>query len=163
MANTPPVSLREMVDCLDMLPQGAAAFLDVQTGEILELTDDLHSLLDDGDLEGSADWEREAVEQVRTLREEDRLLDLPTRFDLDDYGIMSRFASSWEPAAQYEQLQGAITGKGAFRNFRAAVERLGIEDAWYRFRERALADFAIDFLNGNGVPFKDDLAGPRTG
>ncbi len=159
-----PVSLRNLVDCLDMLPEQAAAFLDVQTGEILELTEELRNLLDDNDdLEDCSDWEREAVEQVRTLSEEDRLLDLPSRFDLDDYDIMSRFAYSWEPQAQSDQLLRAIAGKGAFRNFRATIQRLGIENAWYRFRERALADFAIDFLNGNGIPYKDDLAEGREG
>jgi hypothetical protein len=146
-----------------MLPQEAAAYLDVQTGEILELTEELRNLLDDDDLEDCSDWEREVVEQVRTLREEDRLLDLPSRFELNDYDIMSRFAYSWEPQAQSDQLLRAIAGKGAFRNFRAAIQQLGIEDTWYRFRERALADFAIDFLNGNGVPYKDDLAEVREG
>jgi hypothetical protein len=39
-------------------------------------------------------------------------------------------------------LLGAIHGSGAFRHFRGAVERLGLLDAWYRYREEAIQQIA---------------------
>jgi len=38
----------------------------------------------------------------------------------------------------------AVHGSGAFRHFRSAVERLGLLDAWYRYRGEAIEQIARD-------------------
>jgi hypothetical protein len=35
---------------------------------------------------------------------------------------------------------------------------MDIEDDWYRFRGQALKRIAVDFLEGEGIEFVDDLA-----
>jgi hypothetical protein len=37
------------------------------------------------------------------------------------------------------------------------VLRRGMEDAWYRFRDRALADIAVEWLEDNGLIYVRDL------
>lgn len=43
---------------------------------------------------------------------------------------------------------------GAFRHFRGAVERLGLLDAWYRYREEAIQQTARDWLEEHKLPYK---------
>ena len=52
-----------------------------------------------------------------------------------------------------DELQAAVHGRGAFRRFKDAVHRLGIADEWYRFREVALEEIAIEFLEAHGIAY----------
>ena len=49
------------------------------------------------------------------------------------------------------QLERALHGRGAFRMFKDTVHRLGLQDAWYAFRDRALREIAIDWCEANGI------------
>lgn len=60
-----------------------------------------------------------------------------------------------------EQLDRAIRGSGAFRRFKDALNRLCLEQEWYRYRENAMKDFAIEWAEDNDVPFIDDLKGRK--
>ena len=73
---------------------------------------------------------------------------------------MERFCSSVEDPDQREQLLNATHGSGVFRYFKDTIHRLGIADHWYRFRDAALEEIAIDFLEANGIAFKRDSQPP---
>ena len=47
----------------------------------------------------------------------------------------------------------ASVGSCAFRMFKDAVRRLGIEQAWFDFREAAFEDIAKDWLEAHGIPY----------
>ena len=53
-------------------------------------------------------------------------------------------------------LNNSIRGRGAFRRFKDAVHRLGIADEWYRFRDQAYKETAIEWCGDNGVEFDED-------
>ena len=53
-----------------------------------------------------------------------------------------------------DELQAAVHGRGAFRRFKDAVHRLGIADEWYRFREAALEEIVIEFLEAHGIAYQ---------
>ncbi len=52
-----------------------------------------------------------------------------------------------------DELQAAVYGRGAFRRFKDAVHRLGIADEWYRFRDAALEEIAVEFLEAHGIAY----------
>jgi hypothetical protein len=47
----------------------------------------------------------------------------------------------------------AIHGEGAFRAFRSAIRRLGLEQSWYQFRDEALAEIARSWLEEHKLQY----------
>jgi len=41
--------------------------------------------------------------------------------------------------------------RAAFRNFKGTIRRLGIEEAWYAYKQRALEDIAREWLAEHGL------------
>jgi hypothetical protein len=50
-----------------------------------------------------------------------------------------------------DELLRAISGAGAFRNFKDTVRRLGVESAWFAFRADALRQIALDWCEENQI------------
>jgi hypothetical protein len=57
-------------------------------------------------------------------------------------------------AARRDELLDAIHGAGAFRSFRNAIRRLGIEDDWFRFQQTAFEGIAKDWLDAHDTVFR---------
>lgn len=89
--------------------------------------------------------------------DENDLIRLPDRRDVDDYGNMERFIERVEDETIKEWLSNAITGRGAFRMFRAALERFHMLNEWYDYRERCHRVLAMDWCEQNGIEYE----GPR--
>ena len=64
---------------------------------------------------------------------------------------MERFARSRTDPGVSDELDAALHGRGAFRRFKDAAHRLGIADEWYRFRDAALEEIAIEFLEAHRI------------
>ena len=149
------VSLRDVVDALDLPGEGWAAYLNPDTGEIVAVSDDeRHLVEEDVDLDELPEWQQDLLPKVREVLESDRFLRLPDRFEIHEWSIMERFAECWRVEQQRDELLEAIHGTGAFRMFRASVRRLGIEDHWRRFRESVLEQIAQDWLDAHHVAYK---------
>ena len=69
---------------------------------------------------------------------------------------MKRFAESLDNEKDCDDLLDAIDGRGAFRLFKTAVARRGLREVWFKFRNDALAEIAIDFLEENRIPYTRD-------
>ncbi len=65
--------------------------------------------------------------------------------------MLSDFSNEVESKEIRAKLLDAIHGAGAFRNFKAAVRRRGIEDDWYKFRAEALRQIAIDWCEEHDI------------
>ena len=55
-----------------------------------------------------------------------------------------------------DALLDSIHGAGAFRRFKDTLYRLGIEEDWYKYRDHALEEMAIEWLEAEGIPFTRD-------
>ncbi len=64
---------------------------------------------------------------------------------------MDEFSQSVKSARIREELLDAVHGAGAFRMFKSTIRRHHIESAWYKFREQALKQIAIDWCKENGI------------
>ncbi len=78
---------------------------------------------------------------------------LPSQYDRNDYGIMQDFTSQVDNPTAHEWLTNAIKGRGAFRMFRATVERFDLLEEWYLFRENAYEELAINWCNEYGIEY----------
>lgn len=150
------VSLREIVDGISFQPEGTAAYLDPDSGEILGVTEDELQMAE-GEEEAAAEapeWQQVAIENARKILQSDRFLQLPTQFDIHEWSIMERFAQERTDDDQCETLLRAIHGSGAFRRFKDTIRRFGIEDDWHRFRDAALEAIAKEWLESHGILYR---------
>ena len=86
--------------------------------------------------------------------DESEMIRLPDRDDVDDYGNMERFIARVEDETIAEWLSNAIKGRGAFRMFRAALERFHMLNEWYDYRDRAHRVCAMDWCEENGIEYE---------
>jgi len=129
------VLLQNIVDALEILPEEWHVFLDLQTGEIVTVTDELNA--HEADLSESADH-----------------VALPSKYDVHEYKIMENFCYSIKNQDLREDLLNAIDGEGAFRRFKNIIRRRGIADEWYKYRTSALTSIATEWLERHGIAYK---------
>ncbi|MGZ7090730.1 MAG: UPF0158 family protein [Candidatus Angelobacter sp.] len=148
------LALRDIVDAIESQSNEGEAYLDPETGEIVQVSEDERALVEEGRSDDDLlDWERELIPKVRQALESDRFLALPDRSEVHEWAIMERFSLEQNERAR-QTLLGAIHGSGAFRHFRGVVERLGLLDAWYRYRDEAVQQIARDWLEEHKLAYK---------
>ena len=148
------ISLREIISALEAASDECSSYLDPETGEIILVTEDDRAVVEGERLEEIPTWQREMMPKIRAALEGDRWLELPDRFDIHEWSIMERFSRRQDIERVRSELLDAIHGAGAFRVFRSAIRRLGLEQSWYQFRDEALADIARDWLEEHKLPYK---------
>ena len=99
-----------------------------------------------------------ALVEARKILASKDWLRLPSKFDIHEWEIMNRFGQSLSDDAQGAEIADAIHGNGAFRVFKATIRRLGIEEAWFAYKQRALEDIAREWLAEHGL--QSDEASP---
>jgi hypothetical protein len=148
------LSLRDIADAIESQSNEGAAYLDPETGEIVQVSEDEFALVEDEVAdEDLPQWQRDAMPKIREALEGGRFLALPDRFEVHEWAIMERFSLEQNERAR-KVLISAIHGSGAFRHFRGAVERLGLLDAWYRYRQEAIEQIARDWLEEHKLAYK---------
>lgn len=69
---------------------------------------------------------------------------------------MARLCLSVESRQAFRALLSALRGEGAFRRFKDSLRRSGIQDEWYRYREEAIKQIAIDWCESNRIEFEEE-------
>ena len=152
---TLPIKLRDVVEAMDLPNQEWHSYMHHDTGEIVTVTDEECRLVeDDANPDDVPGWQRETLSKAREALESDRFLALPDSFEIHEWSIMERFAQGQSGDRPVEELLDALHGRGAFRMFRSAIRRLGVEDEWYRFRESAFEAIARDWLEDQGIAYQ---------
>lgn len=154
------VPLRDLVDELQTLSDETHVYLNKITGEVISITNDDFSFVENGD-----DWrefteselEQEFFEKVEKALNSDEYLESPSRFEIDEYEIMERFCLSVPDEKISNLLLENIRGSGAFRRFKDTIYRYDIEKEWFKFRDKAYKEIAILWLESNGFAYLDDM------
>jgi hypothetical protein len=149
------ISLRDVVEAIDLPSDEMASYLNPETGEILTVSEEERDLLERGDSDESLqEWERELLPKLREAVESDRWLVVPDRFEVHEWSIMERFSRTLQSERHREELLDAIHGAGAFRRFHRTVERLGMRDAWFKLRDAEFERIARDWLESQGLEYR---------
>jgi hypothetical protein len=149
------VSLRDVLDHMEMVSDESRAYINPKTGELIALTDEELALGEDPEEAAEApQWQKDLLPKAREVLQSEDFLPLPGEFEIHEWSIMERFADSLSDVAVKDELLNAIHGRGAFRRFKDAVRRLGRADEWYRFRDAALEEIAIEFLEAHGIAYQ---------
>ena len=149
------VTLRDVIEEMEMSSDEATSYINRNTGELITVTDEMFSLAEDPDEEEDApEWEKELLPKVREVAASEDFIPLPSKSDIHEWSIMERFARSVADGDVRDELEAALHGRGAFGRFKEALHRRAIADAWYRYRDAALEEIAIDFLEAHGIEFR---------
>ncbi len=168
------VSLRDIVDELQMLSHERHAYIEKSTGKVIAISDDDFELvrsmeaLDENEKgeedERDNDWgdysvlEREFFRDVKNvLLLDDDFLKLPSKFEFDEYKMMENFCLSIPTDQISTTLSHAIRGTGAFRRFKETIYRYGLEKAWFSFKEMAYKEMALAWLEDHEFAYTDDM------
>jgi uncharacterized protein UPF0158 len=147
------VLLKDIIDALDMQFDESSSFLDLDTGRVETVSNDLLRAADEsvGEEPDLPDWQKQEWEIAKRIVSTDRFQQLPTKFDVHEWTIMQDFSHSVESDRIREDLRNAIHGAGAFRHFKDALRRYQIESAWFEFRAEALRQIALDWCEEHHI------------
>ena len=121
------VNLLDVIDAIDTINEDETYFYSIQDEEIVYA-------LDDGE-------------------DEEFFIPLPTKQEVNDYQNMVNFTETIEDDKKRDWFENAIHGKGAFRRFRATLERFGMETEWYDYLEACHRDLAIEWCEQHGIVY----------
>lgn len=156
-----PVSLKVVADELGSITDEHTLYLDKRTGEIVLLSDEEFAIAEEeGDFD-VPEWQEKLILKAREVLHTAYFVELPNKFDRNDYSIMERFCHSQDNRELSETLESAIRGNGAFRRFQDLIHLHGIENEWYQFENLAHQDIAADWLDANTIPYTRDEIGNK--
>ena len=110
-----------------------------------------------GEDEEIPDWQVDTIEELKRMQTTDDYLKIPDQFEIHEYKIMERFCLSVPDEDISNELLDKIRGRGAFRNFKDAVYDFGIEKDWFKYRDKAYREIAVDWLEFNELAYIDDM------
>ncbi len=146
------VSIKDVVDEMDVLSDEHSAFLNRHTGELVTLSrEELSAAEEDDDIVDYPGWQQEMIFKAREVISSDDYLPLPSKFDIHEYHIMEEFCLSIANDKIRGALLDKINSQRAFRRFKDAIHMNEMEDEWYRFRQEELEKIAIDRLKANQI------------
>jgi hypothetical protein len=151
------VILSDIIEGMEFQSDESSSFLNKQTGEVVLMTDYAMRAAEENEpLEDVPDWEKELVSIAREiLAESGQYIQLPTKYDIDEYSIMENFCMSLDKKEIGDILYDLISGSGAFRRFKDAVYKYRVEDEWNTFRENAIKEIAIEWCRQNNIEFDE--------
>ena len=153
MATT--VSMRELVDEMEVSTEGFHIFVNRQTGEVYSGNDDsLEAAESDEDEDALPEWQRETVVKLKEVLASSDWIEVPRRSGPEDYGLLEQFSLERCTGRVQEELLATIRGRGAFGRFKDVAERRGVLDHWFEFRRAAIADDLAGWLVANGIAYQ---------
>jgi hypothetical protein len=143
-----PINMRELCWALDDSNLTIDRYIDLETGDIVEVFD-----FDDGyfDEDGEEDELEDNVERMID-ENPDRFAYIDPLPSFESYRHMEDFIRSVTDPHLKDLLVVAIDGKGAFRRFRDVL--LGYseeEERWFEFKNAKMLDVSMDFLDSIDV------------
>jgi hypothetical protein len=152
------VKLDEIIDGLESQSDESSSFLDKTTGKVVLISDyEMRAAEDEDPIEDFPDWEQDLVRIAKEIVDETgNYIELPTKFDIDEYSIMEKFCLSFNDSEMSDTLYSSIKGSGAFRRFKDAVHEYDVADDWYKYRNDALKEIAIEWCRENKIEFDED-------
>ncbi len=151
--------LKDIIDGIEVQifqTEESSSCLNKKTGKVVTITDrEFRAAEDDEPIEDFPEWQHENIKIARKILETDDYIYLPSKFDIHEYEIMERFCLSILDDKISDHMLSSIKGRGAFRRFKDNIHRYDIEKDWYKYREEAIKQIAIDWCEENGIEITD--------
>lgn len=132
------VKINEVVDVIEMVDGLHNAYYNVNTNEFIHTGFDYD--LDD--------------ESTEELDDEFDTIILPTKYEINDYGILEDFIKTVKDDKLVYILELAISGKGAFSRFNKVCHDFNINDDYYKFKDEQYRKIAIKWCEDNDIDYE---------
>ena len=140
---TMKVKLNSVLEAIELASDAFEYYLNKDTGEVIMLSDPMYTGEDDTEL-------REEIEENW-----ESYYQLPTKFDIHEYSIMENFIEEMPDGNKKETVERAISGSGAFRMFKDAINRYNLENRWYEYQAKAYKKIAIEWCEERNLKFEE--------
>lgn len=134
------VKLSDILEAFELNDRYSEYFLDQETGEVVQVNDMMMT--------------QDEKDEIYDRLDEHGFYRLPTSFDIRDYDIMDAFVDTLS-GTRREKLLTAISGRGAFGNFKNQIRALGIQQQWYDFQAAAYKRKAIEWCEENELEWEE--------
>lgn len=153
-----PVKLKDIIDEMDTVSDECKCFLNKETGTLISVGTEELSIAEDSeeddDFSDYPEWQQETIrEALDIIFNWDKHIELPDRFEINEYDIMESFCYSIDNDKLSNALKSSIQGRGAFRRFKDAIVRFGIEDKWYNYKEETYKKVAIEWCEYHNIDY----------
>ena len=134
------VKLSDILEAFELNDRYSKYFLDQETGEVVQVNDMMMT--------------QDEKDEIYDRLDEHGFYRLPTSFDIRDYDIMDAFVDTLS-GTHREKLLTAISGRGAFGNFKNQIRALGIQQQWYDFQAAVYKRKAIEWCEENELEWEE--------
>ncbi len=157
------VKIDDIIGGIECSSEESTSYLDLQTGKVEHVHEDMvHDMEDEEDEDAEEDslpvpeWRKSAIDIARLIATDDdgRFVKLPGQFDVHEWRMMADFAEDQQEDRVRDDLNRACHGGGAFRCFKDAVYRLGIEKRWFAYRDECYRKFAIAWCQAREIAWE---------
>jgi hypothetical protein len=150
----PIVSIKDVIGEMDLLVDGAKAFINKETGELITLLEEEISVVESGEeVNEIFECSDEAIIKAKTVLESDEYLPLPDKFEIHEYQIMKKFCYTIQNDDVQDELLYQIHGSGAFGRFKNTIHKYNIADKWYKYRQETLESIAEEWLKDKKIEY----------
>lgn len=147
------LKISKLVEEMDLQMEEYMTVVNVQTSEIV--------YIDLEEARALEDMEEDELSKDQMLLLDiyygDGYIGIPSKHEIHEYNMMSKFVFSMDDDRINQRLSQAISGRGAFRRFKDTAIQLDVIDEWYKFRDDAYKEIAIDFCKENTLEYIDDM------
>jgi len=148
------ISLRDVIEALDLQSDELSSYLDPDSGEIITFNQEEASIAEGDNWDDAPNWMRESLPKIKRALQDDRMLPLPDRVHIDEWRMMQDFADAQCDCNVRAKLVDAAHGAGALRLFRRTIDQLGIEEMWHQYRNKAMESVAREWLEDNNLRYR---------
>ena len=144
------VQIDVIVEGMEMQFDETHSYLHRPTGRIVTVSDEAFSAAENDNRGWVTAEELAEAQQILSADSDSEYVELPDRFEIDEYRMMQRFAHGLG-AAERDAALRALSGRGAFRYFKDTVHQLGLAKTWLDFRANAYRSVARDWCEAHGI------------
>jgi hypothetical protein len=131
------LKLQEVVNALDEVSDDTQVFYCKKTEEFMFVNEYSGEVYD--------------IEDMDEYLDDNDGMELPSRWEIDEYDMMAEFTDSLEDGGKRAMLSETLRGRGAFRRFKDMVIHLGLIQDWYDYRDQAYRRIALEWCNDHGI------------
>jgi len=152
------VHLSDVVERLRTHEHWTTFYFDRKTGEIIPITDTEFHLAEKPFLvECQPDGKPDVKQIARAVLDgNERYVQMPSSFDIDDYSIMERFCFSVEDERISRALSESLGGFPGRKLFELAINQHGVIEEWHGYLRLELRSIARQWCERNDIDFMDD-------
>jgi len=150
------VKLEDVIEQFELASESNQTYLNKITGEIHLIPEEVERYVENEefDEEDLPEWEKEIIPVYKDINQNpENYIQFPNQFYINEYSIMERFSLSLTNDKLRNILYTSLKGKGAFRRFKDTADELGILEDWYKYKDEAIKELAIEWCKENNLEF----------